>query len=397
MNALRRLSSSQKEIQHAWHEFIDSGYCHNSFPRDSVLQAWQSSRERGIDPGQGRAPTVYDKEQIEYLLHKENLGIVGRKVLEKMSTVVEGTGHVMVLADSKGRILYSVGHQKIQDELEKINFRPGGDWCESVVGPNGVGTPLALGQAEQINGSEHYCVGWKPWNCYGSPVHHPADRSLLGCIDITGPVHEFQSQGMALVVSIAQTIEAELSLLHLQQREKLREHFHHFQQQHPTDTLMLVDSWGQLLEHTSDIPELLGLHCLSSEKSQFTMLFPKLWSTIETVLDKGDGCDAELATHHYPYLNKCSILPASSDDTYSGVIIIVERPSLNQPDARRIVISQVTELSSSQDDLQSIKDDLIKQTLDRNEGNVSKAARVLGINRSTIYRRMKHFSKPEQH
>ncbi len=396
MNTLRRLSSSQKAIQQAWHEFVVDGRC-KTLPREHILHAWQCARECGIDPARMRAPTVYDEQQIEQLLHTENLGIVGRKVLEKMSAVVEGTGHVMVLADDKGRIVYSVGHKKIQGELEKINFRPGGDWCQSVVGPNGIGTPLALAQPENINGSEHYCAGWKPWNCYGSPVHHPADHSLLGCIDITGPVHEFQSQGMALVVSIAQTIEAELALLHMQQREKLRQYFYHFHQQHPNDSVMLVDSCGQLLEHTSDMPDLLGSERISSARRQFKQPFPALWRIMQTVMEAGHGCDAEIATHHYPYLDKCTLLPVQCDAACSAALVIVTRSPISQSEVRHTSPSPITPLCAAQDNLQSIKDDVIQQALERNRGNVSMAARVLGINRSTIYRRMKHLAKPSGH
>lgn len=41
-------------------------------------------------------------------------------------------------------------------------------------------------------------------------------------------------------------------------------------------------------------------------------------------------------------------------------------------------------------DLQAINDELITRTLESTGGNVSKAAEILGINRATIYRRMKN-------
>ncbi len=52
--------------------------------------------------------------------------------LHHMAQTVEDTKHAIVLADHTGSILYSVGHRKIQDHLEKISFRPGGGWHENM-------------------------------------------------------------------------------------------------------------------------------------------------------------------------------------------------------------------------------------------------------------------------
>lgn len=87
-------------------------------------------------------------------------------MLEDFARVIEGTGHVAVLADVKGRIIYSVGHKEVKKALEDLNFQPGGVWSEEVVGPNGVGTPIALGMPGFVFGPEHFCEGWQPWVCY---------------------------------------------------------------------------------------------------------------------------------------------------------------------------------------------------------------------------------------
>src|SRR6185295_19990250 len=109
----------------------------------------------GIDPMMGRAPTVLESPEIGMLLAQEDLGRAGKSVLEDFSRIVEGTGHVIVLADQEGRILHAAGHSGIQAALERVNLAPGGLWSEDAVGPNGIGTPIALGHPEMVFGPEH--------------------------------------------------------------------------------------------------------------------------------------------------------------------------------------------------------------------------------------------------
>ena len=137
-----------------------------------------------------RAPTALGAEEIETILAREDLGRAGRSVLEDFGRIVEGTGHVIVLADQEGRILHAAGHSGVQAVLERVNLAPGGVWSEAAVGPNGIGTPLALGQPEIVFGPEHYCQGWQSFFCCGFPIRDPASGRILGAVDITGPVEQ---------------------------------------------------------------------------------------------------------------------------------------------------------------------------------------------------------------
>jgi len=145
--------ASQYAVANIWEKFVGTGQLNRKRLRPVIADRWLRCRELGINPLNERARSVISKEEIEAKLHSENLGISGKNVLDKMSNTVEDTGHAIVLADNSGRILYSVGHQQIEDHLERINFRPGGEWNEDVVGPNGVGTPLTLGHPELVMGS----------------------------------------------------------------------------------------------------------------------------------------------------------------------------------------------------------------------------------------------------
>jgi transcriptional regulator of acetoin/glycerol metabolism len=144
-----------REIGSAWARFVESGELSGAAPRPTIARRWQQSRELEIDPLMERAPEGITHDEIQEILGREDLGRAGRKVLDDSARAVAGTGHVILLADPQGRIVYSAGHAGLQHTLDRLNLAPGASWAESAVGPNGIGTPIALGHAEIVFGPEH--------------------------------------------------------------------------------------------------------------------------------------------------------------------------------------------------------------------------------------------------
>lgn len=224
-----------------------------------IAQRWRNCRDIGIDPLMERAPTVLGPEEIQAILAREDLGRAGRPVLDDFRRVVEGTGHVLVLADEAGRILQAAGHAGLQGTLERVNLAPGGLWSETAVGPNGIGTPIALGRPEMVFGPEHYCQGWQSFFCCGSPVRHPANGRIVGAVDITGPASKAHPMVFALTLSIARWVEQNLTVLGLERRSALLRSFHGFEQRWPAEPVLLVDASGDILEMNARAASVLGL------------------------------------------------------------------------------------------------------------------------------------------
>lgn len=359
-----------------WEKFIETGQIDDKRLRPVIANSWLRSRELGINPHNERAQSVISKEQLEEKLHSENLGISGKNVLDKMANTVKGTGHVIVLADKFGRILYSVGHEEIQDHLERINFRPGSEWDEKIVGPNGVGTPLTLKRPELILGSEHFCQGWQPWVCYGAPIHNPSTRSVIGCIDITGPANKVCVEAMALAISITHSIESDLSVTQLQSREKLRRAYQDFQITWPSTPSFAIDEFGLIIDTNShvynliDKPEQMLNHPIHT-------FFPEISKSVYECLKSGSEKQYE---YEMPQVlseqTRVHIEPVKKDRGIIGCFVMfIDKKHSSQP-------------SSS---LQSNEDELIRKALLQTGGNISKAAKMLNINRTTIYRRRKNW------
>lgn len=286
-------SVSQRKLTRAWEDFVSTGDFRKESPRAVIARSWQRSRELGLDPHAERAPTVLSSEEIEARLAREDLGRAARPVLDDLVDTVRGTRHVIVLADADGRILHSVGHRQIQNHLEQINFRPGGGWQETEVGPNGVGTPLALKRPEVILGSEHYCQGWQPWVCYGAPIINPINQErLMGAVDITGPVSNISQEAMVLAVSIAQTIQSALSVGLYERREMLRGLARDKCGRWPDDGVLVVDINGDLVDANARATRLLGGDYSDIFNQPVSQFLPGVWHSIEQSLS--DACEGDL-------------------------------------------------------------------------------------------------------
>ena len=306
----------------AWERFIATGEFAAQRPRAVIATSWQKCRGSGLDPHAERARLVISPDEIEARLHTENFGLSGRAVLDRMAHTVEGTGHVIVLADKAGRILYSVGHRQIQNRLESINFRPGGAWGEEAAGPNGIGTALALGRPELILGAEHYCAGWQPWACYGAPVYNPGDHSIMGCVDITGPARKAQDEVMALAVSLAHSVEFYLSANLLRRRETLREAFQALAGRFPDDALLLLDETGNISAANNPARELLALTSPALLRG-FKQLYPELSQKAGQCLLSGQEAECQVDLYHcIAGAARCVLRPVADQDGRIGCALL---------------------------------------------------------------------------
>jgi transcriptional regulator of acetoin/glycerol metabolism len=317
-----------REIARSWEAFVSSGDLSGAHLRPLIKERWSRCRELGIDPLLQRAPTVLSPSEVRSLLAREDLGRAGRSVLDGFGRVVEGTGHVIVLADEAGRILHAAGHSGIQRTLEQVNLAPGGLWSEGAVGPNGIGTPIALGRPEIVFGPEHYCQGWQPFFCCGSPVRDSATGRILGAVDITGPVSRAQPMAFALTLSIAGWVERNLALLSLERRTALQRSFRGIERKWPTEPVLLVADDGTIVDMNAAAASVLGLSSASTlpERARLAEFAPALSSVVRQVLDNGNSLEQVLLLER-PGIGarsvRCRIEPVAVEGRTAGSLVVL--------------------------------------------------------------------------
>ncbi len=320
------LTRASKEIAAAWESFINDGTIVGPAPRPVVLEGWMRCREQGSNPHAERAPTALSPEELQSILHSDELGRAGKSILDRFQKVVGGIGHVAVLADARGRILYEVGHPEIQARLSDINLTTGALWSEQVVGLNGVGTPLALGRPELVFGHEHYCRGWQPWVCYGSPVRDPDSGRIVGVIDITGPARSASAQMMALTMSIAQLVEQNWVIFQHQKGDALRSLYRDLERRWPSDGLVLLNETARVIEFNHTAAARLGVVATIFMNRTLSDIAPDLWNALQAPLAAAEPAEKRIdltAGFRESRSLQCRIEPIRIDHRHLGSVLIL--------------------------------------------------------------------------
>jgi transcriptional regulator of acetoin/glycerol metabolism len=183
---------------------------------------------------------------------------------------------------------------------------------------------------------------------------------------------------MALAISITHSIESDLSISQLIRREKLRLAYCDFQIKWPGNASFVIDEFGYIIDTNSNAYTLLDnpVRMLNQPVHSF---FPEISTAVHECLENGyeKECEVEIKQTLTDYA-RLHIEPAKVNRETLGCFVMFIDKKFHH---------------SASFSLQSNEDQLIRKALLQADGNISKAARILNINRTTIYRRRKNWQE----
>lgn len=197
------------EIARAHEDFL-TGRPAPGAVRDVVVQSWARSRRARVDPD-GAAPVQMHDGDLASYRDAHPLAAVMPVLRELVGRAAVDNGHLMVVSDAGGMLLWMEGHTAALSVGERIHLVPGSQWGEEQAGTNAMGTALAVDQAVHIFSAEHYRYPVQAWTCAAAPIHDPATGRVLGAIDVTGGSAVAHPHSLALVRAAARAAEAELA------------------------------------------------------------------------------------------------------------------------------------------------------------------------------------------
>jgi transcriptional regulator of acetoin/glycerol metabolism len=216
---------TDREKMWAWERFL-TGEPEAAIPLGNVVvSSWRRSLQLGVNASGRAAPIAAAGEKFAAIKHRNRqLIAASADIFRRMRDVFEESRCMMLLTGPDGIVLEAVGDNRTLTEGERIHLLPGGQWCEDVIGTNGIGTALATGQPAQVHAAEHFCEGIKSWTCAGAPVREPGTGRILGVVDISGPPSTYHRGNLSLAVATAREIETALAERAGQEHVRLLEH-----------------------------------------------------------------------------------------------------------------------------------------------------------------------------
>ncbi len=316
----------------------------------AILRSWIRCADMGLDARAApcrEAPTASEVRQLHE--RYEALWRICRSEMDALYNEARDLSGIVVLTNARGEVLDAVGDPGFAGKAAEVALRPGAQWSEDGTGTNAIGTALAERRAVSVNGAEHYFQAHGVLSCAATPIIDPRG-AVLGVLDISTPVTVQAGAALGLIRMAVEQIEHRLFRGGFEGCRTLR-----FQ----TDANLLGAAREGILAVRDGVIVAANRRGLS--------LIGQSWDAIDrTRLDEVFELDGgELRPGTARGRDGRDFHLRVDDDGQGAPLLAASAARLDD-----------VELSA------------IRQALDLHRGNVSAAARQLGIHRSTIYRRL---------
>lgn len=325
----------------------------HSLPVDQVghaiLRSWIRCADMGLnaaaDP-RTEAPSTSDVR----LLHEkhEALRRISRPELDALHAEARELSGIVILTNARGEILDAVGDPGFAGKAAEVALRPGVLWSEDGTGTNAIGTAIAERRPVAVNGAEHYFQAHRVLSCAATPIIDPRG-AVLGVLDLSTPAHMQGGHMLGLMRLAVEQIEHRLFREGFESCQTLRFH---------SDSSLLGAAREGILVFRDGVVVAANRRGLS--------LTGRNWDDLDS-LRFDDLFDAgglrPGALHLRDHEGRLYHARCEEDGTAPAVTNLTEGR------------------------LDDVETAAIRRALEAHGGNVSAAARALGIHRSTIYRK----------
>ena len=177
---------------------------------EAIERSWRRCLNQGLTPDAPQTPVVMTAQDLA--LRQQNNQFLITHAEPEMATLSEQIAHtrsMVILTDSDGVILCTMGDQSFINDEQRIALSPGASWNEAHRGTNAIGTALVEQSAISVQGAEHFMTHHHALSCSAVPIFG-AKNELLATLDVTNDFNIPQQHTLALVKMAAQMIENRL-------------------------------------------------------------------------------------------------------------------------------------------------------------------------------------------
>lgn len=350
--------------------FFERNLVPSGLVSDKVLASWQRCRAVGLDPAERPDPDALPRDELDALRARHAALLrAATPVVQAVAAHIDGDPNLVLLTDAAGFVLMVAGNCEFAVCARRRDVRPGLLLKESARGTNAPGACLHEAGPLVVHGAEHYLAMYSIFTCSAAPIHG-LQGEVIGTIDITGDARALQPYPLALPCMAATLIEQQL-----------------FQQSHPMHVLLrfharleylgalgeglavLADDGGVIAMNRAGL-RLLGLERAAVRGQPFEAVFDARFSEIRGLMRR-------------------AVQPAIRLRLQGGARIYAR---LEGGDPASFGLGDAGANASPPGDgarlLKQIEDEAIRRAIEAEKGNVSAAARRLGIARTTLYRKL---------
>lgn len=182
---------------------IETAIARDEAARHPLVASWQrSSVLHDLDPGKHRPPDRLTEQELTQA--QERLGLLihtSESSLDQLYMAVGDVGCSVVLADRNGVALSRRGAQRDDKTFSKWGLWTGAVWSEESEGTNGVGTCIIEERPLTIHKEQHFHTKNTDLSCTAAPIFdHQGD--LMAVIDVSSCRADLTA-GFSRLISVA--------------------------------------------------------------------------------------------------------------------------------------------------------------------------------------------------
>lgn len=346
-----------------------------------IHKSWSRCLRLGVNPSQKEVlGNIIDGNfLLSRMEQRSQLIGLAAPMMSYFHGLVRGVQGVVVLADHQGVIIHSIGDADFMSKAEGVLLKPGASWMERHRGTNAIGTALEEQGPVDVNGYEHFMLPHSFLSCSAAPIFDSSGK-ILGVINISTDSRNYHPYISGLVAVAAHSLERQLFLNHtVSQVVTVRIHPHVGGLGSISEGVLGLAEDGEIVGANSVALEYLGISRKEIGIEKF-----------QQVVDIRLGEIFMIAKKHSVERRLLK--------TYRGKNLVVEFELVGGPSkmSSRLDFQAVTmdapaqcDCDDSHRDLKTISRGAALGVLEVTGGNVTKAARVLGISRNTLYKYMR--------
>jgi len=323
-----------------------------------ISHSWRRCLSNGLHPDYSVAFDAVSAAHITRTLDLQHDFVqAAQPEIERLCRAIAGTSFFALLTDAKGVVLDVGGSINRYDKRVEAIARVGVDLSEESVGTTAISAALTELRPVWLHRGEHFFRDTSIYSCAGAPIWGP-QGNCIGMLDLTGINSPERPELMHLAALSARTIGNAL-LLRQAHDLLLRLNWPGRLMGDDNDGLVLLSSEGEVLGANIAAREMLNLFPNAGKPLHASDVFALPWTLLFDAASKDHYLDVPL---------------------WSGLHL-----------QARAFIEKNCEQAPYIDTtgpLQQLQSAMIRKAIDLSRGNVSQAAKALGISRATLYRKL---------
>lgn len=342
-----------------------------------IARSWQRCLAMGQSPSQRVGFDVVSGAAMRHTRESNRiLTLAGRATLRNLGRALADTRHFAILTNADGVVIDASGPIDHSDRRADLITRIGADLSEHSVGTTAIGAALTDLQPVWLHRGEHFFDDTSVYSCAGVPLFG-SEGNCVGMLDLTGVDVPERPELLHLAMQSARNIENALTV------------------QRPHAVLLRLSWPGQPIGGETDA--LIGLdddgQVSTCNRAARDMLPPLQRRGLAMPILPHAG---ELFALPFEMLFDASRRASGPIDVpmWSGLHVQLQAElagPLGAPCSPRPLTGPVPPTSADARGprrLREIETALIRQTVEETGGNVTEAAKRLGVSRATVYRRL---------